>query len=153
MTNSYDEHRLSKVTTLIDMTHFTDYTFRLFLWQSWIYSSIVWEYYPQIYLIFVFIKYIYKYVISALGDQPTASALPPSPSNHTHPSLTLPPTRGLYKWKAKQSKETLYLLQRHSSWERSAPSPNEVKIHPHVTDAELSLDTVPTYDGANVFYY
>ena len=41
--------------------------------------------------------------------------------------------------------------KRHTSWEKSASSPGEVKIHTHVT--ELSFDTVPTEDSGKSKYH
>ena len=72
------------VTHLADVMHCTDCACWLFLCQSWIYLSIVGEYYnQQIYLIYVFIKYLYKYRLAALWRLADGLAPPLSPSNRT----------------------------------------------------------------------
>ena len=99
----------------------------------------------------MFIKYIYKYILSALERLADGLVLPPSPSNHTPHSLT-PPLHASYIYdRQAEQRYTSTFTKRLTSWEKSASSPDEVKIHTHVT--ELSFDTVLTEDSGKGKYH
>ena len=78
----------------------------------------------------------YKYVLSAFGCLAVGPALPLSPSNHTPIPWLHPHTRHIYTT-TEQGIVTHYLQWRHASWEKSATSPNEVKIFTQKHQAEF----------------
>ena len=85
----------------------------------------------------MFITYIYKSVISALGDRPTASSLPPSPSNHTPPSLTPPSTCDYISESQAEPRDTQTSITLHLAMELGPFLRTSKKFNPQNT--ELSV--------------